>query len=171
MQTRTAYVAASLFVAVTLAMSLASCGDGGEWHLQAARINGNIELCLSNTPQCPQPGGVSPDSITVYRWDNMHDNVLVWDVEPTSPITPARIGGIITWGQPPERWQVHMIPAPVVCGKAYLVNPGAHYFGVNCDATRSVVVFDAPKLEEFFRTNKSATPVRGTPSKDTMGPE
>jgi hypothetical protein len=36
----------------------------------------------------------------------------------------------------------------LVCGKAYLVNPGAHYFALKCDGT--LVVFDDPHLEEFF---------------------
>ena len=47
-----------------------------------------------------------------------------------------------------------MTPPPVVCGKAYLVNPGAVYFGLKCDGT--VVVFDSPQLDEFFTKEAEA---------------
>ena len=40
--------------------------------------------------------GVSPSSISVYRWDNMHDNELVWDAEPENPITVGNISGTAT---------------------------------------------------------------------------
>ena len=56
-----------------------------------------------------------------------------------------------------------LAPPALVCGKAYLVNPGAHYFALKCDGT--VVVFDDPHLEEFFREKTPAEPEK-TKSKD-----
>ena len=104
----------------------------------------------------------------------MHDNELVWDAEPKNPITAGNISGVVTYGVPPKDWINKLTPPALVCGKAYLVNPGAHYFALKCDGT--VVVFDAPHLEEFFnqtsgnvhasvvglhrRHGRSATPVR-----------
>jgi hypothetical protein len=52
---------------------------------------------------------------------------------------------------PPKDWINKLAPPALICGKAYLVNPGAHYFALKCDGT--VVVFDDPHLEEFFRDN------------------
>jgi hypothetical protein len=158
------YVAGLLFVA----LGLAACGIR-EWHLTAAKNGKGVELCLSESEQCPLPGGISPSSISVYQWDNMHDNHLVWDIEPSNPVTDENISGVITYGEPPRGWVTHVVPSPIICGKAYLVNPGAHYFALKCDGT--VTVFEAPKLEEFFRANHSATPVKGDPKSDTMGPE
>jgi hypothetical protein len=66
------------------ALSLASC-QGSLWRVAATKKGGTVELCLSNGTECPQPGGVSPSSISVYRWDNTHDNELVWDAEPENP--------------------------------------------------------------------------------------
>ena len=112
--------------------------------------------CLSNGDECPQAGGVSPSSISVYRWDNMHDNELVWDAEPKNPITAGNISGVVTYGVPPKDWINKLTPPALICGKAYLVNPGAHYFALKCDGT--VVVFDDPHLEEFFREKTPAEP-------------
>ena len=76
----------------------------------------------------------------------MHDNELVWDAEPENPITVGYISGMVTYGMPPKDWINKLAPpALVVCGKAYLVNPGAHYFALKCDGT--VVVFDDPHLD------------------------
>jgi hypothetical protein len=158
---------AILLAAVSCGLLLAASGQ--QWFLTARKKGDTVELCMSNGDDCPGPSGVSPNSISVYRWDNMHDNVLVWDAEPDNPLADNTITGDLTWGVPPEHWTNKLTPPALVCGKAYLVNPGAHYFGLACDGT--VTVFDAPKLEEFFRKNKSATPVKGDPSKDTMGPE
>ena len=113
-----------------------------------------MELCLSNGDACPQAGGVSPSSISVYRWDNTHDNELVWDAEPKNPITAGNISGVVTYGVAPEGWINKLTPPVPICGKAYLVNPGAHYFALRCDGT--VVLFDDPHLEEFFRGNAPA---------------
>jgi hypothetical protein len=107
-----------------------------------------VELCLSNADECPQAGGVSPSSISVYRWDNMHDNQLVWDAEPKNSITAGSISGVVAYGVVPKDWINKLTPPALTCGKAYLVNPGAHYFALKCDGT--VVVFDDPHLEEFF---------------------
>ena len=119
---------------------------------------GTVELCLSNEGECPQTGGVSPSSISVYRWDNMHDNELVWAAEPKNPITAGRISGVVTYGLAPKDWVNQLTPPALICGKAYLVNPGAHYFALKCDGT--VVVFDARHLEEFFRGNIPAEPTK-----------
>jgi hypothetical protein len=167
-KTGNAAVAASLLLACALAPILASC-RGFSWHLAARRKSGTVELCLSNGEQCPDRGGVSPGSISVYRWDNMHDNALVWDAEPDNPVTAGNISGLVTWGAPPKGWNNKLTPPALVCGKAYLLNPGAHYFALKCDGT--VVVFEATKLEQFFRENKSATPVAGDPRNDAMAPE
>jgi len=154
-QARSAYIAFSLLLTCCLVLPLASC-QSFSWHLQASKKGGTVELCLSNGDVCPQAGGVSPSSISVYRWDNMHDNELVWDAEPKNPITAGNISGVVTYGVPPEDWINKLAPPAPVCGKAYLVNPGAHYFALKCDGT--VVVFDDPHLEEFFREKTPAEP-------------
>jgi hypothetical protein len=56
----------------------------------------------------------------------------------------------------PKDWINKLTPPALICGKAYLVNPGAHYFALKCDGT--VVVFDDPHLEEFFREKTPAEP-------------
>jgi hypothetical protein len=78
MQAKNAYIAFSLLLTCCLALPLAGCRSSS-WHLEASKKGGTVELCLSNRDECPQAGGVSPSSISVYRWDNMHDNKLVWD--------------------------------------------------------------------------------------------
>jgi hypothetical protein len=137
-----------------LTLSLASC-QSFSWHLSASKNGATVVLCLSNGDECPQPGGVSPSSITVYRWDNMHDNELVWDAKPENSITASRISGAVAYGVPPGDWINKLAPPALVCGKPYLVNPGAHYFALKCDGT--VVVFDASHLEEWFRENAPQT--------------
>ena len=146
MQAQSTYIAFSLLLTCCLALSLASC-QNSSWHLAASKKGGTVELCLSNGDECPQAGGVSPSSISVYRWDNMHDNDLVWDAEPKNPITASDISGVFTYGVAPKDWINKLTPPALICGKAYLVNPGAHYFALKCDGT--VVV---PKGPETRRT-------------------
>ena len=155
MQAKNTYNALSLLLTGCLALSLASC-QSFSWHLAASKKGGTVELCLSNGDECPQAGGVSPSSISVYRWDNTHDNELVWDAQPKNPITAGNISGVVTFGVAPKDWINKLTPPALICGKAYLVNPGAHYFALKCDGT--VVVFDDPHLEEFFRENTPAEP-------------
>jgi hypothetical protein len=152
-------LAASLLLVCGIAFCLASC-EGSSWNLGASKKGDTVELCLSNGQRCPQQGGVSPSSISVYQWDNMHDNELVWDAEPVNPVTAGKISGLVTYGVPPKEWVNKLTPPPLICGKAYLLNPGAHYFALKCDGT--VVVFDAPQLEEFFRETASAAPGKNT---------
>ncbi len=71
-------------------------------HLAASKKGGSVELCLSNGDACPLAGGVSPSSISVYRWDNMHDNELVWDAEPKNPVTAGNISGVFSYGVRPK---------------------------------------------------------------------
>ena len=148
MQAKNTGTGFSLLLTGCLALSLASC-QSFSWHLAASKKDGTVELCLSNGDECPQAGGVSPSSISVYRWDNTHDNELVWDAQPKNPMTAGNISGVVTFGVPPKDWINKLAPPALICGKAYLVNPGAHYFALKCDGT--VVVFDPPRLEEFFR--------------------
>ena len=155
MQAKSTYIAFSLLLTCCLALSLASC-QNSSWHLAASKKGGTVDLCLSNGDECPPASGVSPSSISVYRWDNMHDNELVWDAEPKNPITAGKISGVVTYGVAPKDWINKLTPPALICGKAYLVNPGAHYFALKCDGT--VVVFDDPHLEEFFRENAPAEP-------------
>jgi hypothetical protein len=150
MQSKSTYIVFALLLTCCLAFSLTSC-QNSSWHLAASKKGGTVEICLSNGDECPQAGGVSPSSISVYRWDNMHDNELVWDAEPKNPITAGSISGAVIYGVAPKDWINKLTPPALICGKAYLVNPGAHYFGLNCDGT--VVVFDGPHLEEFFSRN------------------
>ncbi len=120
------------------------------WYLAASKNHDTVQLCLSNGVTCPQPGGVSPNGISVYRWDNMHDNELVWEAEPNDSESGGRISGWITYGVAPSGWTNKMAPPPLVCGKAYQVNPAADkLFGLKCDG--SVVVTDFQHLEYFFR--------------------
>ena len=149
MQMKTIYFSISVFLACCLVSFLTGCQLQPSWHLNARKEGDTVQLCLSNEGACPQPGGVSPSSISVYRWDSMHDNELVWDAEPDNPITNGRISGIVTYGIPPNNWRNKMTPPALVCGKAYLVNPGALFFALKCDGT--VVVFDSQHLETFFR--------------------
>jgi hypothetical protein len=119
------------------------------WHLDARKAGDTVQLCLSNESTCPQKDGVSPAGISVYRYDSTASNELVWDAWPENPIASEKIDGIITYGVPPKNWRNKTTPPPLVCGKAYLVNPGANFFGLQCDGT--VVVFDFQHLENFFR--------------------
>jgi len=108
-----------------------------------------VQLCLSNESTCPQQDGISLDDISVYRYDSVHDNEIVWETSPEMSITNERIGGIVTYGIPPKDWRNRIRPSVLVCGKAYLVNPGPKLFARKCDGT--VVVFDFQHLESFFR--------------------
>jgi hypothetical protein len=153
MQAGKVFFALSLLLACGMGALLVGCANS--WYLAAAKKGDTVELCLSNGPQCPQSGGVSPSSISVYRQDNMRDNLLVWDTGPINPLTDGTISGVVTWGIPPKNWTNGLTPPKLKCGTPYLLNPGAHYFALKCDGT--VVVFEATQLEEFFREN--ATPV------------
>jgi hypothetical protein len=105
-----------LLLTCCLALSLASC-QNSSWHLAASKKGGTVELCLSNGDARPQAGGVSPSSISVYRWDNMHDNELVWDAEPKNPITAGSISGVVTYGVAPKDWINKLTPPALICGK------------------------------------------------------
>jgi hypothetical protein len=126
------------------------------WHLQAHREGETVQLCLSQQPECPQPGGLSTDDISVYRYDNLHDNELVWDTSRETESTNDKFDGVVTYGVPPKNWTNKLTPPALVCGKAYLVNPATLYFALKCDGT--VVVFDSPHLEEFFEQEASRRP-------------
>jgi hypothetical protein len=131
------------------------------WHLTATKNGDAVQLCLSSELKCPQPEGVSPAGISVYRYDSTYDNELVWDAQPDNPETAQRINGIVTYGIPPEHWSNKLSPPALICGKAYLVNPAASFFALKCDG--SVVVFDFQHLETFFRQeaeNRSTRPNR-----------
>ena len=129
-------------------VSLTGCQLQPSWYLSASKQGEAVQLCLSNGSTCPQPEGVSPAGISVYRYDSVHDNQLVWDAEPDNPINDGKISGVITYGIPPEHWSNKLAPPALLCGKAYLVNPGASLFALKCDG--SVVVLDFQHLEEFF---------------------
>jgi hypothetical protein len=75
--------------------------------------------------------------------DNTHDHELVCAAEPNNP-TAGNISGIFTYGVPPKDWTNKLSPPSLVFGKAYLVNPGAHYFALQCDG--SLVTFDDPHM-------------------------
>ena len=87
----------------------------------------------------------------------MYDNALVWEAEPDNPLTDGKISGVITYGIPPKNWRNKGTSPALVCGKAYLVNPGALYFALQCDGT--VVVFDPQHLENFFRNDPLPAPM------------
>jgi hypothetical protein len=140
----------AVFPACCLVSLLTGCQQGQQFpgHLTASKKDDTVQLCLSNELKCPQPEGVSPAGISVYRYDSTYDNELVWDAEPDNPMRIGRISGVITYGIPPENWRNKVVPSALICGKAYLVNPGANFFALKCDG--SVVVFDSQHLEEFF---------------------
>ena len=140
--------AVSLFLAFCFFSLLAGC-QPQSWYLNASKSGDTVQLCLSNELTCPQPGGVGPAGISVYRWDSMHDNELVWDAEPDNPETNGRISGLIAYGIPPTGWTNKTLPPALICGKAYQVVPGDKLFGLKCDG--SLVVMDFPHLEYFFR--------------------
>ncbi|MBZ5577948.1 MAG: hypothetical protein LAP40_15405 [Acidobacteriia bacterium] len=144
----------SALLAACLVSCLTGCQTQPPWHLQAHKEGGTVQICLSHEANCPQPGGVSLDNITVYRYDSLANNELVWDTGPENPITNDRIDGIVTYGVPPPHWHNQLTPPALVCGKAYLVNPPATLFGLKCDGT--VVLVDFPDLEEFFRQEELA---------------
>src|SRR5947208_923470 len=95
MQARNTSINVFSLLTCCMALSLASC-QSSLWHLAASKNGDTIELCLSNGDECPQPGGVSLSSISVYRWDNMHDNELVWDAATDNPITAGKFTGVVT---------------------------------------------------------------------------
>ena len=162
MRTKNTCLAPSVFLAIGLASLLGGCRPR-YWFLGASKRDNSVQLCLSNGSTCPQPGGVSPSGISVYQWDNMHDNELVWDAEPDNPETSGRISGLVTYGIAPSGWTNKTAPSPLACGKAYQVNPAADkLFGLKCDG--SVAVLDFQHLEYFFRNiNPPDTPVTATP--------
>jgi len=127
------------------------------WHLTAHKEGETVQLCLSHETACPQPGGIQLDSISVYRYDDTFHNELVWDASSETETTDP-IDGIITYGIAPKNWRSKTNPPPPACGKAYLVNPGAIYFGLKCDGT--IVVFQDPHLEEFFRPEAPPVPAK-----------
>jgi hypothetical protein len=164
MRTKNARLAVSLILAVCLASLLVGCRPQ-YWYLAASKSHDTVQLCLSNESTCPQPGGVSANGISVYRWDNMHDNELVWEAEPNNSETSGRISGLITYGVPPSGWTNKTAPPPLVCGKAYQVNPAADkLFGLKCDG--SVVVIDFQHLEYFFRNIDPPDATVKPPSKE-----
>lgn len=127
-----------------------------EWHLQARKEGDAVRLCISQKPECPQPGGITLSDISVYRYDNTFDNHLIWDTAPEAPEGSDPFDGAVTYGVAPKNWQNRLAAPAVACGKAYLVNPPALYFALKCDGT--VVVFDPTHLEEFFDREASAAP-------------
>jgi len=152
----------SLFLPCCLVSLLTGCQQPQQlWHLTASKNSDTVQLCLSTELSCPQPEGVSPAGISVYRYDSTYDNELVWDTEPENPIINGRISGVVTYGIPPKNWSNKLAPPALVCGKAYLVNPGAEFFALKCDG--SVVVFDSQHLEEFFRQETPSQPTKKRP--------
>jgi hypothetical protein len=141
---------------------LNGCTLAMHWYLNARKDGDTVQLCLSNELMCPQPDGVSPSGIGVYRYDNVYNNVLVWDAWPDTPIA-NRISGIVTFGIPPKGWTNKTTPPPIVCGRAYLVTPGETFFALKCDG--SVVTFDFQHLDEFFRQNPGL-PLTTKPAND-----
>jgi hypothetical protein len=158
---KTSYFTASVFLACCFVSLLTGCQQPWPKHLTASKKGDTVELCLSNELKCPQPEGISPAGISVYRYDSLHDNELVWDTEPQDPITNGRITGVITYGIPPKDWSNKIVPPALICGKAYLVNPGANFFALKCDG--SVVVFDFQHLEYFFRQGDPSEPTTKRP--------
>jgi hypothetical protein len=150
-QIKTPYFAISALLPFCFVLFLSGCQEQPQqpWHLKAHKNGDTVQLCLSHESECPQPDGVSPPSLSVYRYDSVRDNGLVWDTQPDNPTTNNKIDGIITYGVPPKNWSNKMTPPALECGKAYLVNPGANFFALKCDGT--VVVFDFQDLEAFFR--------------------
>ena len=128
------------------------------WHLTAHKNGESVQLCLSQQSECPAAGGVRTSGISVYRYDDTFNNQLVWDTSPENEITNDRFDGVFTYGVPPKNWRNQLAPPALVCGKAYLVNPAASFFALKCDGT--VVVFDFPHLEEFFRQNAIPAPTK-----------
>jgi|SRR5215472_5583446 len=151
----------SLFLACCFVSLLTSCQQQQPWHLTASKKGDTVQLCLSNELTCPQPEGVSPAGISVYRYDSLYDNEIVWDTEPDNPITGGTIRGVITYGIPPEHWSNKRVAPALICGKAYLVNPGANLFALKCDG--SVVVLDFQHLEYFFRQQGPLQPTTKSP--------
>jgi hypothetical protein len=147
---------ASLFLACCLVSLSTSCGQPHTWELTASKKGDSVQLCLSNKLPCPQAQGVNPVGISVYRYDSVFDNELVWEAEPDNPITGGTISGVITYGIPPEHWSNKRVAPALICGKAYLVNPGAKLFALKCDG--SVVVVDFQHLEDFFRQEGASHP-------------
>jgi hypothetical protein len=160
-QMKQTYFSISVFLACCIVSFLTGCQLQPSWYLNAHKEGDTVQLCLSNEGTCPQPDGVSPAGISVYRYDSMHDNELVWDADPDNPITHGRIDGIVTYGIPPKNWRNKLTPPALVCGKAYLVNPGALFFALKCDGT--VVVFDSQHLEQFFRGDPVPEPTKKRP--------
>ena len=156
------YFAISLLSAFCLVSILCGCQMQEPWHLQAHKAGETVQLCLSHGPECPQPDGVSPSSISVYRYDNTFNNELVWDTSPEEPIANDRFNGVFTYGIPPKNWRNQLTPPALVCGKAYLVNPPASFFALKCDGT--VVTFDFQHLEEFFRQEAPPVPTKPGPA-------
>ena len=161
-QVKNTYFAVSLFLACYLVSLLTGCQQPQQpWHLTASKKDDTVQLCLSNELKCPQPEGVSPAGISVYRYDSSYDNKIVWETEPDNPITNDRISGLITYGIPPNNWSNKIVAPALICGKAYLVNPGANFFALKCDG--SVVVFDFQHLENFFRHEDPPEPTKKRP--------
>ena len=152
------YFAISVGLAFCLVSLLTGCQLQQPWHLTAHKEGDTVQFCLSHGSECPQPDGIRLDDISVYRYDSVHDNEIVWETESGAEITDDRIDGVITYGISPKNWRNKLTPPALVCGKAYLVNPPASFFALKCDGT--VVVFDFPHLDEFFRQEALPAPTK-----------
>ena len=161
MQMRNTCFTVSLFLACCFVSLSTGCQRQPPWHLNASKKGDTVQLCLSNELTCPQAEGVSPAGISVYRYDSLHDNEIVWETEPDNPITGGTISGVITYGIPPNHWSNKRVAPALICGKAYLVNPGANLFALKCDG--SVVVLDFQHLEYFFRQEGPLEPTTKGP--------
>jgi len=160
MKMKDRYFVRSATLVLCLVSLLAGCRlQPQPWYMTAHKEGDAVQFCLAMESTCPQKGGISVSGISVYRYDSTAENELVWDAEPGSPFADQKISGVVTYGIPPKNWHNKLTPPPLVCGKAYLVNPGAIYFGLKCDGT--VVVFDSPHLWEFFKDAPPAQPKSG----------
>ena len=122
-------------LAFGLILILDGCLQPEPWHLRARKEGDTVQLCISQKLECPQPG-IGTDSISVYRYDSLLSNQLVWEA---ASETESTFDGMVTYGIPPKNWHNKLTPPALVCGKSYLVNPGALFFALKCDGT--VVVF------------------------------
>src|SRR5215467_1222107 len=112
---KTSDSAAFAVLAFWLISFLTGCLQPQSWHLSARKEGDIVQLCLSNERTCPQEGGIDVDDISVYRYDSLGSNEIVW--EAVAPrMNKQKISGTINYGIPPRGWTNKMTPPTPLCG-------------------------------------------------------
>jgi hypothetical protein len=146
-------LAISALPAFCFVLFLAGCLQQPPWHLNARKVGDTVQLCLSNESTCPQENGISLGDISVVMIPPQTTRLFGTHRRKAQSSMRESVESLHSGSH--QKTGAKITPPALVCGKAYLVNPGANFFALTCDG--AVVVFDFQHLEEFFR--QAALPV------------